>query len=175
VPAVGSRQRLTVVSFGTAADGALPRAPFAECLTLGKLVFAECSALGKGALCREPKFTECGTRQRFLCRVPDKKYSAKPPALGKACDSGSAGRRRRRRAETERVRGEKEEERSRARSLFSFFAECPRSRTRQRFFLFLKYALPSARSVTLDKGFFVECRPGDTRQRLIYTSLPSAT
>jgi hypothetical protein len=50
---------------------------------------AECSALGKGSLCREPKFTECGTRQSFLCRVPDKKYSSKPPALGKACDSGS--------------------------------------------------------------------------------------
>jgi hypothetical protein len=42
VPAVGSRQRLTAVSCGTAADGALPRATFAECLTLGKLVFAEC-------------------------------------------------------------------------------------------------------------------------------------
>jgi hypothetical protein len=41
VPTVGSRQRLTVVSFGTAVDGPLPRAPFAECLTLGKLVFAE--------------------------------------------------------------------------------------------------------------------------------------
>jgi hypothetical protein len=41
VPAVGSRQRLTAVSFGTAADGPLPRAPFAECLTLGKLDFAE--------------------------------------------------------------------------------------------------------------------------------------
>jgi hypothetical protein len=41
VPAVGSRQRLTAVSFGTAADGPLPRALFAECLTLGKLVFAE--------------------------------------------------------------------------------------------------------------------------------------
>jgi hypothetical protein len=56
-------------------------------------------------------------------------------------------------AETERVRGEKEEERSRTRSLFSFFAECPRSGTRQRFFLFLKYALSSARSATLGKGF----------------------
>jgi hypothetical protein len=43
VPAVGSRQRLTTVSFGTAADSPLPRAPFAECLTLDKLVFAECS------------------------------------------------------------------------------------------------------------------------------------
>jgi hypothetical protein len=42
VPAVGSRQRLTAVSFGTAADGPLPRAPFAEWWTLGKLVFAEC-------------------------------------------------------------------------------------------------------------------------------------
>ena len=41
VPAVGSRQRLTAVSFGTAADGPLPRAPFAECLTLDKVVFAE--------------------------------------------------------------------------------------------------------------------------------------
>jgi hypothetical protein len=41
VPNVGSRQRLTAVSFGTAADGPLPRALFAECLTLGKLVFAE--------------------------------------------------------------------------------------------------------------------------------------
>jgi hypothetical protein len=90
VPAVGSRQRLTVVSSGTAADGPLPRAPFAECLTLGKLVFAECrpvpsvqhsvkglfaesltlpsAALGKSF------FAECptkGTRQRI-------QHSAKP-------------------------------------------------------------------------------------------------
>jgi hypothetical protein len=43
VPTVGSRQRLTVVSFGTAADGSLPRAPFVECLTLGKRAFAECA------------------------------------------------------------------------------------------------------------------------------------
>ena len=42
VPALGSRQRLTAVSFRTAADGPLPRAFFAECLTLGKHVFAEC-------------------------------------------------------------------------------------------------------------------------------------
>jgi hypothetical protein len=39
---VGARQRLTAVSFGTAADGPLPRAPFAECSTLGKHGFAEC-------------------------------------------------------------------------------------------------------------------------------------
>jgi hypothetical protein len=38
----GTRQRLTAVSSGTAADGPLPRAPFAECLTLGKPFFAEC-------------------------------------------------------------------------------------------------------------------------------------
>jgi hypothetical protein len=42
VPAVGSRQTLTAVSCGTAANGALPRATFAECLTLGKRVVAEC-------------------------------------------------------------------------------------------------------------------------------------
>jgi hypothetical protein len=90
VPTVGSRQRLTAVSFGTAVDGPLPRAPFAECLTLGKLVFAECRpvpsvhhsvkglfaeiltlpsvALGKAF------FAECptkGTRQRI-------QHSAKP-------------------------------------------------------------------------------------------------
>jgi hypothetical protein len=41
VPTVGSRQRLTAVSFGTAADGPLPSAPFAKCFTLGKRVFAE--------------------------------------------------------------------------------------------------------------------------------------
>jgi hypothetical protein len=37
-----TRQRLTAVSFGTAADGPLPRAPCAECLTLGKHGFTEC-------------------------------------------------------------------------------------------------------------------------------------
>jgi hypothetical protein len=90
VPAVGSRQRLTAVSSGTATDGPLPRAPFAECVTLGKLVFVEClpvpsvqhsvkgffaesltlpsAALGKAF------FAECptkGTRQRI-------RHSAKP-------------------------------------------------------------------------------------------------
>jgi hypothetical protein len=90
VPAAGSRQRLTAVNFRTAVDDPLPRAPFAECLTLGKLVFAECrpvpsvqhsvkslfaeslalpsAALGKAF------FAECptkGTRQRL-------QHSAKP-------------------------------------------------------------------------------------------------
>jgi hypothetical protein len=83
-PTVGTRQILTAVSFGTAADGFLPRAPFAECLTLGKLVFAErcplpsvqhsvkslCAeslTLPRAALGKEG-FAECptkGTRQRI--------------------------------------------------------------------------------------------------------------
>jgi hypothetical protein len=50
---------------------------------------AECPALGKEARCREPSFTECGSRQSLLCRVPDKRHSAKRPTLGKASDSGS--------------------------------------------------------------------------------------
>jgi hypothetical protein len=41
VPTHGSRQRLTAVSFGTAADGPLTSAVFAECLALGKRVSAE--------------------------------------------------------------------------------------------------------------------------------------
>jgi hypothetical protein len=91
VPDFGSWQRLTAVSFGTAVDGPLPRAPFAECLTLGKLVFAECRPVPSvQPLCREPNFTECGTRQSLLCRVPDKRHSAKNTTLGKASDSGSA-------------------------------------------------------------------------------------
>jgi hypothetical protein len=38
---LGARQRLTAVSFRTAADGPLPRAAFAERLPLDKRVFAE--------------------------------------------------------------------------------------------------------------------------------------
>jgi hypothetical protein len=53
------------------------------------LSYAECPALGKGSLCREPDFTECGSRQSLLCWVPDKRHSAKNPTLGKASDSGS--------------------------------------------------------------------------------------
>jgi hypothetical protein len=45
--------------------------------------------LGKHARYREPSFTECGSRQSRLCRVPEKKHSAKCPALGKGSDSGS--------------------------------------------------------------------------------------
>jgi hypothetical protein len=105
VPTHGSRQRLTAVSSGTAVDGPLPSAAFAECYTLGKCVFAEwgpvssvqhsvkrlvaesltlpSAALGKAF------FVECGSRQSLLCRVPDKRHSSKRPTLGKASDSGS--------------------------------------------------------------------------------------
>ena len=84
VPAAGSRQRLTAVSFGTAVDGPLPRAPFAECQTLGKPFFAECRRVPSvqhsvKSLCAESLtlpsaaldkafFAECptkGTRQRL--------------------------------------------------------------------------------------------------------------
>jgi hypothetical protein len=93
VPTLGSRQRLTAVSFRMATDGPLPSATFAECFTLGKRVFAEwgpvpsvqhsvkrlvaesltlpSTALGKAC------FAECptkGTRQRG-------RHSAKPRIL----------------------------------------------------------------------------------------------
>ena len=102
-PTIGSRQRLTAVSFGMAVDGPLPRALFAERWTLGKLVVAECrtvpsvqhsvkglfaefltlpsAALGKAF------FAECptkGTRQRI-------QHSAKPriPVVIAALAGGS--------------------------------------------------------------------------------------
>jgi hypothetical protein len=50
---------------------------------------AECPTLGKLALYRAQDVAECGTRQSRICRVPDKKHSAKPPALGKGANSGS--------------------------------------------------------------------------------------
>jgi hypothetical protein len=51
-------------------------------LTLDKAFFAECRG-----------FAECflfGSQQSLLCRMPEKKLSAKPPTLGKEADSGSA-------------------------------------------------------------------------------------
>jgi hypothetical protein len=54
------------------------------------LRYAECPVLGKQALYRVQGFAECGSRQSLLCRVPDKKHSAKTPALGKGPYSGSA-------------------------------------------------------------------------------------
>jgi hypothetical protein len=76
--------------------------------------------------------------------------------------------------ESER-RSEWEKRRRRRQSvgIFYFFAECPWSSTRQRFFLILKYALPSARSGALGKDDFAECPLGGTRQIYFYNSLPS--
>jgi hypothetical protein len=73
---------------------------FAECLGISTrqksfcrvLGWAECTTLGKPALYRAQNFAEGGTRQSLLCRVPDKKHSAKPSVLGKGVDSGSASR-----------------------------------------------------------------------------------
>jgi hypothetical protein len=97
----------------------LGKEDFAECLlrsTRQRSLFAECqpSALGRPltALCREPRLPSalhsanlslpsayllalgkgrcsCDTRQSRLCRVPDKRHSAKNTTLGKASDSGS--------------------------------------------------------------------------------------
>jgi hypothetical protein len=41
------------------------------------LGWAECTTLGKPALYRAQNFAEGSTRQSLLCRVPDKKHSAK--------------------------------------------------------------------------------------------------
>jgi hypothetical protein len=91
LPSVNPRPSVKVNDrqLSTAADGSLPRAAFAECLTLGKDVFAECPALGKRARYREQDFAECGSRQRLICRVSDKKHSAKLLTLGKGSDSDS--------------------------------------------------------------------------------------
>jgi hypothetical protein len=90
VPAVGSRQRLTAVSFGMAADGPLPRAPFAECLTLGKLVFAECRPVPsvqhsvKGLFAESLTLPSAALGKAFFAKCPTKgtrqiiQHSAKP-------------------------------------------------------------------------------------------------
>ena len=93
-PTDDTRQRLTAVSFGTAADGHLPRAPLPSVwhstkLSLPSIVLCRVFSSRQSTVCRVPNFTECGTRQSFLCRVPDKRHSAKKPTLGKASDSGS--------------------------------------------------------------------------------------
>jgi hypothetical protein len=62
---------------------------FVECLPLGKAVFAECPALGKQALYPAQDFAECRSWQSLLCRVLDKKHSAKSLTLGKGPNSGS--------------------------------------------------------------------------------------
>jgi hypothetical protein len=51
---------------------------------------AESLALGKRGRYRDWNFAECVSRERLLCRMPDRKYSAKRRAHGKERDSGSA-------------------------------------------------------------------------------------
>jgi hypothetical protein len=94
VPTIGPRQRLTTVSFRTAADDPLSSATVVECLTLGKEIFAESSPVPSvlhsvNQLVTESRSLPSGSRQSRLCRVPDKRHSAKLPAFGKACNSGS--------------------------------------------------------------------------------------
>jgi hypothetical protein len=95
VPTFDPRQRLTAVRFRR------PRRPFAErhlCWVFASrqssicrvFLCAECPALGKQAIYRAQDFAECNSRQSLLCRVLDKKHSAKRLALGKGPDSGSA-------------------------------------------------------------------------------------
>jgi hypothetical protein len=80
VPTLGPRQRLTIVSFRTAADGPLPSATFAECLTLGKHVFAESFSVPSVLHSVNQLVTESRTSPS----------AALGKALGKGPDSGSA-------------------------------------------------------------------------------------
>jgi hypothetical protein len=75
VPILGSRQRLTTVSFRTVTDGPLPRATFAECLTLGKRVVAEWGPVP--------------SVQHSVKRLVAESLTLPSAALGKASDSGS--------------------------------------------------------------------------------------
>jgi hypothetical protein len=61
--------------------------------------------------------------------------------------AGAWNRERRERARTEKTRV--------GLIKVELFAECPRSGTRQRFFLILKYTLPSATDLALDKVLFL--------------------
>jgi hypothetical protein len=90
VPTVGSWQRLTAVSSGTSADGPLPRAPFVECLTLGKPFFAECRPVPSVQLSVKRLFAErltlpsAALGKAFFAECPTKdtrqrrQHSAKP-------------------------------------------------------------------------------------------------
>jgi hypothetical protein len=86
--------KVTAVSFRRRLTALCREPPFAECILVPRVLLSAnvvvterrtlpSAALGKGF------FAECGTRQRLLCRVPDKKHSAKRRALSKGPDSGS--------------------------------------------------------------------------------------
>jgi hypothetical protein len=81
LPSVNSRcsAKITTVSYRRLLTVICRASLFDECLALGKDLYlcTESPALGKRARYREQDFAECSTRQRRLCRVPDKKHSAK--------------------------------------------------------------------------------------------------
>jgi hypothetical protein len=77
VPNVGAQQKLTAVSYRRLLT-ALCRAPHSPRCLCRVYFCAESPALDKRDLYREHDFVECGIRQSLLCRVPDKKHSAKP-------------------------------------------------------------------------------------------------
>jgi hypothetical protein len=92
---MGTLGKANVRQLPSAADGALPRVLF--CRVFGsrqrclcrESFNAESLALGRDSLCRVPFYAESDTRQRNVCRVPDKLHSAKNRALGKEPVSGS--------------------------------------------------------------------------------------
>jgi hypothetical protein len=81
-PALGKdndRQLLTTT------DGPLPRAVVCRVFGTWQRFFAECFSVPRAL----HSVNAVITRQRILCRVPDKKHSAKRQALDKEPDSGS--------------------------------------------------------------------------------------
>jgi hypothetical protein len=95
VPTLGSRQRLTAVIFGTAADGPLPIATFAECFTLGKRVFDEWGPVPsvqhsvKRLVAESLTLSSAALGKAFFAECPTKDTRQRRPTLGKASDSGS--------------------------------------------------------------------------------------
>jgi hypothetical protein len=75
VPTVGSRQRLTAVSFGTAADDPLPRAPLPSVRHSTNLPSVQHSV--KGLFVESLTLPSAALGKAFFA-VPDKRHSAKP-------------------------------------------------------------------------------------------------
>jgi hypothetical protein len=120
---------------------------------------------------------------RWWARARATTGRVRPAVVGRGVDGQGEGvaarevRARRGRAEERWRRGRDNEEdmneEAAAPGKLKFFAECPRSGTRQRNFFILKYALPSACDLALGKAFFAECPRANTRQRLIHFFKPS--
>jgi hypothetical protein len=101
---------------------------------------------------------------RWWARARATTGRVRPAVVGRGVDGQGEGvaarevRARRGRAEERWRRGRDNEEdmneEAAAPGKLKFFAECPRSGTRQRNFFILKYALPSACDLALGKAFF---------------------